>query len=260
MESTWKVISSSVLGTSHERLGEPCQDYAHGVVVAATSSPILVVVCSDGAGSASHAALGAKLACLDFVRLVSECLLDGLPLHKIDAQQELTWHDRVRSRLSLEASVRGLELRDLACTLLTAVVGEEIAVFSQIGDGAIVYPEGEGLTTAFWPQMGEYASTTNFLTGQDFGERLEVRSLSREVDDLALLTDGLQPLALHYASRSVHGPFFKPMFEALRQATDPDSLEGPLRDFLQSKPVTDRTDDDKTLILATRRPSRHASS
>jgi hypothetical protein len=212
-----------------------------------------VAACADGAGSASHASLGAKLACLGFIRLASEALRDGLAVLDIDARRVLGWHESVRRMMSLHACVCNLELGDLACTLLTSIVGEDGAVFSQIGDGAIVCREGEGFQTVFWPQAGEYASTTFFLSGRDFEERLAFRSVKQRVDELALLTDGLQPLALHYASRSVHGPFFEPMFKAIRRASAVEDLEGPLRQFLTSKPVNDRTDDDKTLVLATRR-------
>jgi hypothetical protein len=157
--------------------------------------------------------------------------------------------------LSLEACLRGLDLGDFASTLLTAIVGREATVFSQIGDGAIVFNDGSGYQTAVWPQSGEYVNTTYFLTGADWTERLGFRSVSGVVEELALLTDGLQPLALHYASRSVHAPFFDPMLAALRQAPCPEGLEGPLRLFLASPSVNDRTDDDKTLMLATRRPA-----
>lgn len=253
MESSWKLLSGSAVGTSHERLGESCQDYAHGIVVTAGMSSYLLVACADGAGSASHASLGAKAACLGFIRLASESLRDGLALHEVEARQMFNWYARVRGHLGLEASLRNLDIRDLACTLLTAIVGDEVAVFSQIGDGAIVYRDGEDFTTAFWPQTGEYANITFFLTSPDFEEKLTFRSLGQRVDELALFTDGLQPLALHYASRTVHAPFFVPMFDSLRRSTDMDGLESPLKQFLKSKLVTDRTDDDKTLLLATRR-------
>ena len=48
---------------------------------------------------------------------------------------------------------------------------------------------------------------------------------------------------------------YDPMFASLRQAASPEELEGPLRQFLDSRPVNDRTDDDKTLMLATHRPA-----
>lgn len=254
MTSPWKFLCGSAAGTSHLRLGEPCQDYAHGVVVNDSACPVLVAACADGAGSALQPALGARMACLGIIHMASEALRTGLRVSDLEAQRVLNWHARVRGLMSLEASLRNLELKDLACTLLLALVSQDGAVCSQIGDGAIVYREREGWQTAFWPQAGEYASTTYFLTGSGFEEHLAFRYLAQRVDELALLTDGLQPLALHYATRCVHAPFFEPMFATLRQVPDAQTLEEPLRQFLTSKAVNDRTDDDKTLMLATRLP------
>ena len=69
---------------------------------------------------------------------------------------------------------------------------------------------------------------------------------------LALLSDGLQMLALNYGTKAAHQPFFAPMFASLRKADDAQELLVPLKQFLDSKAVNDRTDDDKTLVLATR--------
>jgi hypothetical protein len=223
-------------------------------------SPVLVVSCADGAGSAVHGGLGAKLACLQFVHLVSSALENGLQVSEISDRELVAWHEQARQRLSLEACLCGLELRDFACTLLTAIVGTNHAVFSQVGDGAIVLRQADAYTTVFWPQNGEYANTTFFLTGADFRERLACRCLAQPVDEVSLLTDGLQPLALHYASRSVHRMFFEPMFATVRSANRPEELEEPLRQFLDSKPVNERTDDDKTLILAARMLPSHVGA
>jgi hypothetical protein len=253
MPEGWKVLCGSVKGSSHELSGQPCQDYAHCRSFEVASNPVLVAVCSDGAGSALHADAGAKLACMTFLGAASKALNDGLRVTEICQRLLLDWARQTRARLSLEACVRNLDPREFACTLLTAIVSHEGAVFSQIGDGAIVVKTDKRYETVFWPQNGEYVNTTFFLTGADFEERLQVRSLGHPVDDLALFTDGLQFLALDFASRSVHNPFFEPMFESLRAATEPEPLEGPFTEFLNSKPVNDRTDDDRTLILATRR-------
>ena len=163
------------------------------------------------------------------------------------------WHRRVRELLSKEAHDRAANLRDFACTLLTAIVGERSAVFSQIGDGAIILQEGDAYRSVFWPQSGEYVNTTNFLTDQEFENRLEFCAHPVPVNELALLTDGLQMLALRYAEKSVHEPFFQPMFQALCAADSALTLQGQFREFLNSPHVNRRTDDDKTLILATRR-------
>ena len=60
-------------------------------------------------------------------------------------------------------------------------------------------------------------------------------------------------LALRFADQSVHGPFFRQIFQALRAAEPASALQNPLHEFLTSTAVNSRTDDDKTLILATRR-------
>ena len=75
------------------------------------------------------------------------------------------------------------------------------------------------------------------------------------VDELALLSDGLQAVSLNYAAKAAHDPFFLPMFRPLRAAPCGSRLLRSLRQFLDSAQVNKHTDDDKTLILATRVPS-----
>ena len=82
----------------------------------------------------------------------------------------------------------------------------------------------------------------------------------RRVGELALLTDGLQMLALDYAQSRVHSPFFAPLFRTIRNGPCEETLHAALLGFLDSKRVNDRTDDDKTLLLATRTPSDARSS
>jgi hypothetical protein len=53
-----------------------------------------------------------------------------------------------------------------------------------------------------------------------------------------------------------HRPFFEPLFARLRGTVSGDELNEPLRQFLASPRVAQRSDDDKTLILATRVPCR----
>jgi hypothetical protein len=70
------------------------------------------------------------------------------------------------------------------------------------------------------------------------------------------MTDGLQPLALHYATQSVHEPFFRGMFLPLYGSSgsgEVPALSASLEQFLSSERVRMRTDDDVSLILVTRR-------
>lgn len=248
----WKFLAESVVGTSHLRTGAPCQDRAFGMLTRPDGEDLLVLACADGAGSAAQSQYGAELASRGFVELACQAFQDGLAMGVVDAAQVRAWYQEIHGRLADEARRRGLPLRELACTLLTAVVGASAAVFAQVGDGTIVILDRGVYAPVFWPQTGEYANTTSFITDPHHGAAFECLERPGRIDELALLTDGLQRLVLNFAARRVHQPFFTPMFAALRSAEAADEFIAPLRTFLQSPAVNERTDDDKTLILATR--------
>jgi hypothetical protein len=214
---------------------------------------VLLLACADGAGSAEHGEQGAKFACEAIAQEIREALSHGLGVSDIDREAMATWHRRVREQLAAESAASSSRLREFACTLLVAVLGEQSAVFSQVGDGAIIIPDGDGYRTVFWPQSGEYLNTTNFLTDEEYHCHIDFHAQPAPVDEVALLTDGLQMLALRFVDKSVHSPFFLPLFQALRAAEPVAGLQAPLHTFLTSRAVNGRTDDDKTLILATRR-------
>ena len=132
-------------------------------------------------------------------------------------------------------------------------------MFMQIGDGAIVVRQGDGLVPVFWPQSGEYINTTNFLTDAESEEKLEFTEMT-QVDELAIFTDGLERLLLRFDDKSVHQQALVPMLNYLSDAATEQiqQIESELAGFLDSAQVNSRTDDDKTLILATRSLS-HAS-
>lgn len=248
----WKHVGESVAGTSHRRTDTPCQDSHQCQQFRIEEELILVAVCSDGAGSAELSEIGSRIACAQFSHLAYEGLTALGGLRYLTAEDLRAWYESVQRAVADEAALRNVPVRQLACTLLTAVVGEERALFAQIGDGSIVYRAGATYAAPFWPQTGEYANTTNFITEPKLFEAFELYEHPHRVDELALFTDGLQRLTLDFSRRLVHQRFFEPMFATLRTAEHADELVVPLRTFLDSPAVNDRTDDDKTLILAAR--------
>jgi hypothetical protein len=114
---------------------------------------------------------------------------------------------------------------------------------------------GVGLELVFWPEAGEYANMTRFITDPDALEHVRSVVTDAAPDEIAVFTDGIQRLALDFRAVAVHAPFFAPMMAVLRQQP-PDEcalLEAQLAAFLDSPKVNSRTDDDKTLVLASRR-------
>lgn len=259
MNLDWKWVTGSARGTSHAQRGEPCQDYAHALVVTSGPLPVLLTACADGAGSASRAAEGARSSCLSIVHQAAEFIRSGGRICELTRDVVVSWYDLARRNLGLLSCLDNVPLREYACTLLLAAADESGAAWAQLGDGAIVILESDGYRPVFWPQSGEYANTTSFLTGEDCPRKMLFSATAKPPEEIALFTDGLQPLALHYATKSAHAPFFRPLFEALASVSDPDELRASLLAFLDSPDVNQRTEDDKTLILATRRSPSHAA-
>jgi hypothetical protein len=166
--------------------------------------------------------------------------------------------DWIRRDLYQQASAEDLQVREFACTLVAALLGTTTSIFLQIGDGAIVVAEGAEYRPIFWPQNGEYANSTYFITDDlALDNLLFLKQESLPVDEIALFTDGLQCLALKFDTKSAHNPFFRPLFTRLRHEPpgECEVLAPLLLDFLRSRAVNERTDDDKTLLLATRLPA-----
>jgi hypothetical protein len=180
-------------------------------------------------------------------------------IHDITKDFLTHWLVTFQREVTIRAEHEALKPRDFACTLIVAIVGEESAVFAQIGDGAIVVTspeEPDEYCYVFWPQKGEYANETYFATEAEAHGKMQYDHIPRRIDEVAVLTDGLQNLALHYQSQSAHNPFFRPIFEWLRPtpADCTDKFTASLATYLASDRINQATDDDKTLILATRRP------
>jgi Protein phosphatase 2C len=259
----WRVAHTSVIGTSHEKTGLPCQDAGCCRVVSDPEGRyVLLAAACDGAGSACRSLDGATLTINRFVKEFSEATshsgLDGITKEFVE-----DWLSRLRAEIRDRAEVAELSPREFACTLLGAVVGHDRAAFFQIGDGAIVVSnraEPNDYGWIFWPQHGEFANQTNFVTQDNALEVLEFELEECCVDEVAIFTDGMERLVLDLQEKIAHAPFFRTLFGWVAK-TEPATVnqEIPTSEvmgrYLGSKQINDRTDDDKTLILASRRPA-----
>jgi len=245
----WRVIGKSVVGTSHLKGQLPCQDYSDYIRCQVGGEPVLVVGVSDGAGSAALSHIGSQEVVGSLLRQAA-CF--ERTITNINREDVQVWFANALAHLKSVAELKKIEMKDLACTVLFAILGEQSAVFAQIGDGAWIV-ETNGLFGAVtWPQNGEFANETTFITSPDALDSLQFEKFSKPLTAAAGFTDGIQTLALNLGAKSVHAPFFEPMFAALSQCDDETSLLSPLISFLTSERVNERTDDDKTLVLARR--------
>ncbi len=250
----WRYASASVVGTSHLDCGTPCQDVS---LVTVIDSKILLLVASDGAGSASQSEAGARLTCDTLHELTANHVAEGRSVGDLDDRLTDHWFDTIVSRIRQQAAATEQPVREFACTVVAAVLDETGSAYLQIGDGCIVVGSSGDYAPVTWPSGGDYVNTTHFLTDDSFVQNLQVQLKKPPVDEIALFTDGLQMLALQFSTKSAHAPFFRPMFERLRAEQPGESavVTALLHEYLGSALINRRTDDDKSLVLATRLPS-----
>jgi hypothetical protein len=137
-------------------------------------------------------------------------------------------------------------------------VAPDEAFALQIGDGIIAARAAcDGpWHIAFWPQKGEHHNETHFLTDTDAASHILVSTLGTGMARLAICSDGLETLCLDWAKRVVFSPFFDEITRTVlaQPAESCLELQPALERYLASEAVNDMTDDDKTLVLAVRRP------
>lgn len=246
----WRPIAHSLQGPSHAKDDRPCQDSHTVRLFGEDGNQTLIACVADGAGSAKHSDVGSAIASRAIVERAGAFLEAGGQLPHLERQDVLRWCEDVRRQIEEESAKWDCDARELATTICAALLSTDFACFFQIGDGAIVVRRNGIYGVVFWPQSGEYANSTNFLTSPLFGDHLEFVSTDAVCSDIALMTDGLERLALRFDSQTPHIPFFEPFFRAIRAAEDFTGLNAALESFLASAPVRERSDDDKTLVLA----------
>lgn len=255
MSQHWCWIGACSTGSSHIKAGTGCQDSACCVELVNGDHNALLVVVSDGAGTAEFASVGSRLVVEGFARRALSDLRAGLTFEKISSEQIRDWIDDIRERIFVSAMRREVSPRQLAATLVSAIVFAEGAIISHIGDGAcVIRKKGESCwQVPSWPAHGEYASSTYFVT-DDPEPNLDFAVVKDEISEIAVFSDGIERLALDFSSKTASARFFDPMFAPLKPLGSgrDRALSSTLRKYLDSSLITQRTDDDKSLVLARR--------
>lgn len=246
----WQVVAASVCGTSHIKNKQLCQDAHHWQLL---PDNVLIAAAADGAGSASQGKVGAMVAV--------ETAIENLSLKDItraslaeDATVQLLLTDALlaaKKAVEDEAEASQKLPQDLATTLIIAIASPQMVAAAQIGDGLAVAKDHLGNLLALTiPNNGEYINETTFLTSPGALDTAQMRLWRETIVNIGVLTDGLQMLALNMVVGEPHKPFFFPLFDFVQKVEDQTEAKEQLVRFLGSERITQRTDDDLTLILA----------
>ena len=204
---------------------------------------------ADGAGSASLAEVGAQIAARKAVEVFS-------------ANGKTSGDDKsIRSSLAgalseaqkavrATASARQVEVGELATTLILVVATPALVGAAQLGDGIVVIRDAAGnITGVTTPESGEHVNETTFLNARRDLKHAQMVLWRGSPTHVAVMSDGLQRLALQMPSGKPHGPFFTPLFNFLSNMVDSTQAQEQLEEFMGSPRVTGNTTDDLTLLL-----------
>jgi hypothetical protein len=241
----WRVFAASAIGKHHLDVGIPCQDaFAFERI-----GNYLIAAVSDGAGSAAHSEQGAT-TCVHavvsgLVQLVS--IQNEAESVSIDTISEVI--AQTRQKLGDLAAEQQFELRDLACTLVGAIIAPDGGWSFHIGDGLALATFDAGEPHISSPENGEYANETHFLTGENWAAHLRIMAVPANSRMIALMSDGAMPFVMNRARDALFEPFIAPVAKYLTSVSEEEGSMG-LAATIGDERTWSITGDDKTLLLA----------
>ncbi len=246
---SWKILAAKATGASHKKLGLGCQDFYRYEQI---NQKYFIAALADGAGSATEGELGANKAVNHTIENIKSSILQGNSDLLEITKTAIT---KAREEIIKTAKKQSTPLKDYATTLLAVLIDDNYGVAAQIGDGVIVVKDDENSWSwVFWPQHGEYVNNTHFLTDEDALNLIQIDKFDR-TNEIAMITDGLERLALNMSNKRAHNPFFEGFTMPLKkphEAGEINKLNNQLQRYLDSEIIQNKTDDDVSIVLAIR--------
>ena len=256
----WRIATATAPGASHLRDAIPNQDAVAHRLVPTRRGPVAVIAVADGAGSASRSDEGSRIAVGSAVETVVAGV--GKKPAAVRSRHLATSLVREAIKRAKNAVVRygksqRIDPRELACTLIVAVADDRLLTAAQVGDGAVMAFDVAGgvATTLCAAHTGELANETTFITSRTRPHRIASvgHASGAEFNGLALITDGLQNLALKMPEREAFMGFWTPMLNDLVQSDDAEAVSARLHSFISGERVQSRTTDDVTVAIAVKK-------
>ncbi len=260
---TWVTAGYSETGSSHKKDGKGCEDAFRVKRI----DDLLFIAVSDGASSAVYSADGAIAAvnaceklflqkvAEEYFQFPSQESLNTLLYDMLAAARETiesTAKQSVSPSTDTEQdSEQDQDIHNYACTLLIFLAGKDWFAAAHIGDGAIVaqFQDGE-INAIVWPQNGEYANITWFITSPDYQNKFETVFQQRPIQSVAVFSDGIEYMCLDFISKKAQKQFFIPIFQTITDLqSSSEALATYIKSLLNLPFIQERSDDDLTLAL-----------
>lgn len=269
------LIGASLRGKSHIESNTECQDYH---MCDKLDNGWVVLVVSDGAGSAKFAERGAKANCNIALTLIKKLIQQKdwktLPTEKDWNIEVTSIFLQIREIFSHKVSKLndGTKLSDFCATIMLAVITPDGILAAHIGDGRMGFKtktnEWKSLST---PHKGEEANQTIFLqnswntplvpalsvSGVYVPETVVVNERPKAV---VLLSDGCEnsawecsifnPITGHYEDKNIpFTGFMNPLIESLLEEDDGTRMDLFIDIIDHGTKACKQERDDKTMLL-----------
>jgi len=239
------LLGVSVAGYLHLKEGLPCQDACKYLIHKDNYGLIAV---ADGLGSAFLSHIGAQKAVEKAIETAIKLLevnntsLADIPIKMIEFS---------RYALIEIAEQEGLNLSNLATTLITVAFDKRGIHSAQVGDGAVVVQINGQLKILTCSLNFEYVNEVMPITTEDYLDGLIFESINNPVDFVSVFTDGCQRAALKKTEIGYEPfeGFFRPVFDFATKINHIEQANKELEEFLMSKKMSEYFEDDKTLVI-----------
>ena len=179
----------AVAGRNKGNARGACQD----AVLGKSLHGVSCIALADGAGSRRLSGTGARRT----VRIVVDLVVDNFSqIFEQVSQGDVTTASRfvlnsITRELGAERFARRGSLKDYACTLIFAAIEQNQLLLGHLGDGMAFSVENGVSEVSSWPDNGEFANETYFVTAKNAVEHLRLSSEFLEVPrSIMLASDG----------------------------------------------------------------------
>jgi len=208
-----RAAAAAWTGRKHLKDNQTCQD----AVSTYYSTRLAVVALSDGAGSAKFSALGAQLAAQTICKTL-RASFRRLGSSNADTVS-LVLFKAVYNAIEHAALKKGVEVRDLACTLLFSATDGRRVLLGQLGDGIVATSNtgDKSWQRVFDLPKREYLNLTPLITGPSSHNHLQTCwTDTTKVSSVALMSDGAAE-SLHQRNSDTFAPALERMSEWLNK-------------------------------------------
>lgn len=221
----------SVTGSSHKRIGLPCQDASY---CEKSADGLIYIAAADGLGSCKHSDIGAKLGVKNIIRFLKQGI--SMPeSFEFTKKQIVGFAKRVK-----------LDPKQMLTTLQAAVINpaKKTTVLGIVGDGGVVYTTEDNKHHLFISDFeAEYCNQTQHLLDNNLRDSVKVSTLNDTVTHLSLFTDGVRSTVVDEENKTPHSP----IWIYLLHKSEQQGLEATINTLLNNHQIASITDDDLTM-------------